>query len=184
MVHPFQRITPYQRKALFIFLISTTILLMLALNMLGAQLRTVVAPAGIISFELAGSVNLSKKIIKAWDQKQQILAGFHLGLDFLFLFIYPSAIAFCLVWISDTIESRQTRRNPLIIIAWVMFLAVVLDFVENCLLLFMLLNGPSMPWPLVSRWSAILKFFIIIVGLAFILLGLIISRVSITRRSR
>jgi hypothetical protein len=181
MVHPFQRVTPYQRKILFIFLVSTTILLMLALNILGVSLRTNVAPAGIISYELAGSVDRSRSIIESWDSKQRILAGFHLGLDFLFIFIYPSAIAFCLVWISDTIESSQIVLNLLIIVAWLMFLAVLLDFLENCLLLIMLLNGPTPTWTFIARWSAILKFGIVIVGLTSILLGLIVSRIRIDR---
>jgi hypothetical protein len=52
--------------------------------------------------------------------------------------------------------------------------AALLDAVENAALLTMLVNGVTSPWPQISFASATIKFGLVILGLAFVLVGFIV----------
>lgn len=60
----------YQRvvQISFLPLFILTLLLMVVMNVIGAPLITAAAPAGIVSYELAGSVEKTIDIINSWDQ--------------------------------------------------------------------------------------------------------------------
>ena len=50
----------------------------------GAPLTTEDAPYGVVSLEIAGTVENAQDILDSWDTNAQIRAAFGLGLDFLF----------------------------------------------------------------------------------------------------
>ena len=56
MQNPLQRISPVQRKTAFSTFLGLIILLMIIFARTGAPLFTSVAPQGVVSLELAGSV--------------------------------------------------------------------------------------------------------------------------------
>ena len=62
-----------------------SILLLLGMTVLDKALKTPEAPAGIISFELAGTLAGAEKIMGSWDGPARIQAGISLGIDFFFL---------------------------------------------------------------------------------------------------
>jgi len=164
--HPFHWLSTSGQKRAFVALLILTLLAMASLNVLGRPLNTEVAPMGIISFELAGDISLARRMVESWGPTGRIYAGLNLGLDYLFMFAYSSAIALGCVLVA----SGFSRRVGLLL-AWAQFAAGLLDAVENYALIQVLLGSQRELWPAVARWCAIPKFLIVVAGLAYIVLG-------------
>ena len=92
MVHPFLWVSESSRTRVFWVFFTLAVALMVILQLLGAPLKTAAAPAGIVSYELAGKAAESQKILSAWDPAQKAYAGLNLGLDYLFIVSYVGAI--------------------------------------------------------------------------------------------
>ena len=174
MAHPLTRVAPERRKALFWVLFSLTILLMFSLSVLGKPLNTTPAPYGIVSFELAGQAQKSVQIIQSWDENTRILAGFNLGLDYLYMLAYSTTIALGCLWAAEMITRGgfpgSALGQPL---AWGQWAAALFDMLENAFLLIILLNCTATPWSMLARGCALLKFALIFAGLVYSFLGLI-----------
>lgn len=153
--------------------------LMLLLNLTGAPLTTSAAPTGIVSYELAGSVEKAAAILASWDATAQRAAAFNLGLDYLFMLAYGLAFSLACWMAGDTLRARgrplASLARPLATGAW---LAAAFDAVENFALTSMLLGGAaSAPWPGVARLCALLKFALLFVGLVYASYGLVVKLV-------
>jgi len=176
MKHPLEDI-PHQRfNRIFWPLLIATLAIMALMNVIGAPLSTSQAPAGIISFELAGSIPTAESIMNSWDQDARLHAAFSLGFDYLFMLAYSTTIALACLWAGRTVEKWDWPlagvARPL---AWGQWLAALLDGVEN-LGLVIILFGPAVPpWPEISRWCAILKFTLIFMGMIYAFYGLAVS---------
>jgi hypothetical protein len=142
--------------------------------MINAPLRNSAAPASIISFELARTKNNAQAMISSWDTRSQLFAAFGLGFDYLFMPSYAFTLALaCLLaasrhpgWFSS-LGSWMT---------WGAFLASIFDAVENIGLWKSLLAPVSSTWQLVSFWCAIFKFALILLGIAYGLIGWILPK--------
>jgi hypothetical protein len=82
MQNPLQRISPVQRKTVFFTFLGLTILLMIIFAWTGAHLFISAAPQGVVSLQLAGSVEKAQQIIASWDKTARLMAAFGLGLDY------------------------------------------------------------------------------------------------------
>ena len=82
VTHPYQRIPPKHRSAVFLSFLALTLVLMLVLLRIDAPLQTDAAPMGIVSYELAGSVDGAQRILDSWDPTARLYAAFSLGLDY------------------------------------------------------------------------------------------------------
>lgn len=174
MKHPLETIPKNRRPAIFISLFVVTIVVMLVLNLTGDVLRTDEAPAGIISYEFAGTVGKAQSILDSWSPRTKIFAGFNLGLDYLFLVAYSTTIALAVIWAGSRLKaSRRFWISLAVVLAWALWGAAILDAIENYALFTMLVNGASEPWPQVAWWSALVKFSIVIIGIVYSLVGLI-----------
>ena len=91
--HPFEWLSEPGQKIAFISLFILTLVVMASLQVLGKPLSTDVAPMGIVSFEFAGELALAQGMIESWGPEGQVYAGLNLGLDYLFLVAYGSAIS-------------------------------------------------------------------------------------------
>ena len=80
--------SPPQRRAIFTFSIVAAVLITLILNMIGQPLITTAAPAGIVSFELAGTNAHAQLILDFWDTRAKQFAAFSLGFDYLYMLAY------------------------------------------------------------------------------------------------
>jgi hypothetical protein len=175
MRHPFQAISHDRIPRYFIPLILLTLAFMAAFNGLDKPLKTSAAPNGIISFELAGDVSTSQSILDSWDTHARGLAAFGLGLDYLFMVVYSTTIAMGCVWtMSIPIGQKPILHRIGRLLAWGQWLAVLFDGVENAALLKILFADAASPWPDVASTCAMMKFAIIVLGLAYIALGLIV----------
>jgi len=158
-------------RALWLFIIAA-IVLSAILQVVGRPLQTAAAPAGIISFEFAGTLENAQHMLASWDQNQQVRAGLSLGLDYLFLLLYSTAIALATFRVARAWRSRQ----PLLATAgvwlgWGQWLAAALDAVENVALIFLLLGSQGRVWAPLAWGCAAVKFAIVGVGLLYVLLG-------------
>ena len=175
LISPFDRFsTPAQKRILVIALILSAILLA-TMRVLDQPLRTPDAPRGIVSFELAKNMAASRQIMNSWNQQATQNAALSLGLDYLFLMVYAVFISAACTQVGKAFQ----HRSPLIVgtgtaLAWVQFLAAILDAIENLALIALLLNSERIWLPAMARACAVVKFSIVGAGLTFIGGGLIV----------
>jgi len=175
--HPFNWLSASGQKRAFVVLLALTLVVMVSLNALGRPLNTEVAPLGIVSFELAGELSLARSMVESWGQTGQVYAGLNLGLDYLFMVAYSSAIA-----LGCVLVARSLSRRVGLLLAWAQFGAALLDAVENYALIQVLLGSQQVLWPLVARWCAIPKFLIVAAGLVYVSVGAVLAVLTKGRR--
>ena len=177
--HPYEWISLSAQTRAFWALFVVTILVMASVQVIDTLLKNDVAPSGIVSFELAGELSLAQKMVEAWGRKGRIAAGLSLGLDYLFLLAYAGSIGMGCVLIARGIsKSANYLYSVGIFIAWALLVAALLDMVENYALIRVLLGSNLAIWPKVAKWCAVPKFAIVAAGLAYILIGALISLLS------
>jgi hypothetical protein len=149
-------------------LAGAAVILMAVFTIVGAPLTTAAAPQGIVSYELAGTPAQAQAIVDSWDTRARLVAAFTLGLDYLFMPVYSTAIALACAWAAARLARRGGRTARLGI--WMtagQWAAAVFDAVENVALTVMLLGGVSEPWPALAAACAAIKFALILAGLAY-----------------
>jgi hypothetical protein len=177
--HPFIFIPPGWWPRFFWPLLGFAILLIIIFGTTGAPLTTKAAPYGVVSFELAGSVENAETILSSWDANTQLRAAFGLGLDFLFMAVYASTIAF-----GCGMADRVLRQSAWSLagwgdfLSWTVILAALLDVVENFALTTILFGSVVSPWPEIARWCAIPKFALIFVGIVYAIYGGVVALVN------
>jgi hypothetical protein len=172
--HPFDAIPPRRRPLVFLPLLALTVALSAWLGAVDGPLRTPAAPLGIVSFQLAGSVERADAVLASWDASARIAAGFSLGLDFLFLLVYPTCLAFGCLWAGRALAERHVAAAALSVpIAWGQWIVAAADAAENVALLRVLQHGARAPWPALARGFALTKFGLLGVGLAYLAVGLL-----------
>ncbi len=178
MIHHLHVITKRQREKYFWPLFLLTLLVMAILQLVNSPLITTAAPLGIVSFELAGTPAVAENILTSWDTNAQVHAGFSLGLDYLFMILYASAISLACLWAMDILHDRDW---PLALagswIAWGVWLAAILDAIENIVLVMILFGSQGPFLPLIARVCAVSKFSLIFIGVVFVLFGLAVRAV-------
>lgn len=166
--HPLESIPPEKYRRAFLPLLALTIGIMLLINWVSAPLTTPAAPLGIVSYELAGTVEKAGQILASWDSPTKLRASFGLGIDYLFMPSYALTIGLACIWAAGVIRSRHwPLAEPGIFLAWGLLLAALFDAIENIALTTMIFNVVTFPWPQVSFWCATLKFLLIFMGLVY-----------------
>jgi len=162
-------INPEARLPAFFVLLALTLIVMVAMVRVGKDLNTTPAPKGIVCLELADK-DEAAEIVNSWTGNKRDSAFLSLGLDYLFLFLYPVSISLACNLLAKGFGDGWVRSVGLWISA-VSLLAVLLDATENFAIIKMLTHGIFEPWADVSRYSAIPKFAIIAAGLVFTLVA-------------
>jgi hypothetical protein len=181
---PYQWLSARQQAHLFAVLAPAAIVLTLVLNALGQPLRNEVAPMGIISYELAGSLAQAQDILASWGSDGQVVAGLSLGTDFLYLVVYPMAIGLGCLLVGRGLRPRWPVLAGIgTALAWGLLLAGALDAVENIALIRVLLGSQQALWPVVARWCAVAKFLIVALGLLYVVAAGVLLLLSRARSS-
>ena len=141
---------------------------------LGAPLTTSAAPAGIVSFELAHTPANAQAMLNSWDARAQLFAAFGLGFDYLFMPVYAIALALGALLAAGRHPGWFAKIGAWI--GWGAFLAAIFDAVENIGLWNSLLGNVNSAWPAVSFWCATFKFGLILLGIAYGLIGWILPK--------
>jgi hypothetical protein len=176
--HPFDFVPVNYWPGFFWSLLGLSTVLMIIFGISGAPLTTKAAPYGVVSFELAGTVERSLLILSSWDVNVQLRAAFGLGLDYLFMVVYASTIA-----IGCGLAAQVLKRTGWPLggwgnsLGWAVFLAAILDSIENLALTTLIFGSVVSPWPEIARWCAIFKFSLIFIGIVYVIYGGVVALV-------
>lgn len=168
MKHPLAWIPGSNRRAAFLPLLAGAFILFALFQPLGAPLVNSAAPAGIVSFELAGTAENAARMVNSWDANARLYAAFGLGFDYLFMPVYALALALGTLLAAGRHPGGFARLAAWT--GWGALLAAGLDAVENIGLWNSLLGNMHSAWPAVSFWCAGFKFGLLFLG---ILVGLV-----------
>ncbi|MBU0512255.1 MAG: hypothetical protein KKD28_05190 [Chloroflexi bacterium] len=175
MTHHLAFIPPHWRGRIFWPLLALTVLIMLVFGVTGAPMNTEAAPYGVISFEVAGSVARAGQILASWDAVARERAAFGLGLDFLFIPVYALTISLGCVMAADVLRRHAwPLASPGAVLIWGVFLAALLDVIENIALTITLFGSVLSPWPQIAQWCAVPKFALLFLGLVYALFGAVV----------
>lgn len=173
---PFDWIVVSTQRRVFVVFLILTLVIGVALQVLGSPLNTTAAPAGIVSFEFAGTLDRANEIIDSWGMPGQAYAGLNMGIDYLFLVSYSICIGLGCALLARSISTRYPFLHSIgMILAWAQIAAGLLDALENYALIRVLLGSERAYWPAIARWCAIPKFLIVTLGLIFILLAVVLG---------
>lgn len=152
-------------KRIFQVSLAVTLVIGTLFLFLDPVLRTPLAPYGIVSLELCAYADTCDALVSGWDMRQQRLAAFLLGIDYLFLLAYAAAI-FAAYRLSAA-RFRASVRTITLGLAWLAPFAGLCDAVENAYLLGGLLemDYTSAGWP--AALAATLKFAALGLALAW-----------------
>lgn len=185
MNHPFSWVPEDRQPRLLAMLVSTTIVLMLVMGILGAPLQTPEAPTGIVSFELAKTHEASQAMLASWDSRARLYAALGIGFDYLFMVSYALSIALACVRVASRFSGRQAGLLRIgIVLAWAQPIAAVLDAAENYALVHIVLGSLDHAWPEFAYYCAVPKFVIVTLGLIYVIMGASISLAGSMRRNR
>ncbi len=163
MPHPLASIS--NRRKAFVWLLIATALMFFLFRFIGPD------KPNIVQYELAGSPIASQAIIDAWNPIDRIHAGFSLGIDYLFMPTYSTALALACILAAGVLTSKRWKSIG-VVLAWGAWAAAIFDAIENLALLKILFDlTANDPWPQIAAVCATLKFALIILGMIYALIG-------------
>jgi len=173
---PFLWLSSVARKRLWLGSLVISATSLLAMTVLDVALKTPAAPSGIISFQFAGDFAHAQQILSSWGAEVQVHAALSLGLDYLFLVVYALFISIACVHIANILKLRLPIMAAAgFFLAWAQFLAALLDAVENYALIRLLLGSQQKLYPSMAWGCALIKFTLVGMGLAYLLVGFILA---------
>ena len=137
----------------------------------GYPLRNPVAPAGILSLELAGSAERAAEIVASWEQMGVLgLATANVILDYSFLVSYTVLLVTLSVRAGSHLGGPGWVRTG-DTVGWSQWVAGGLDAIENVALLLLITGVFSDLLAQAARVTAIGKFALIAVGVMWIVVA-------------
>lgn len=167
-------------KRIFQASLATTLVIGLLFLYLDPMLRTSLAPYGIVSLELCAYTDSCNAMVAGWDMRQQNIAAFLLGIDYLFLLAYSAAIFSA--YRSSLAKLSGWLQASTLQIAWLAPLAGACDAVENAYLLVGLFASDfsSVGWP--AAIAATIKFAAVAATLLWYPLAMFVLRPALNAR--
>jgi hypothetical protein len=164
MQHPFDALTDADRRRGIRWMAGFTLITWLTVFLTGLPLATDPAPNGIVSLELAGSMERAESIIESWDRAT---ATWNLVLDMAFLVAYSTLMS--LLVLRSTLRAGRSRWFRLgVVLVWGQWFAGCSDLVENIALLALLAGSRWQALPPLAAGTAFVKFGLITAGIAFV----------------
>lgn len=154
-------------KATFGVWLLATLVVLGMMSWISKPLVNPVAPWGLFSWQFATTPARAQAILASWDQRVQLLAAFGLGLDYLFMLAYAVTFRMACHWSACQL-GRQGLGRWLGGMVWI---AALMDGVENACLAIELIGRAVSPYPEVAAFSAGTKFTLLALALGWILLG-------------
>jgi hypothetical protein len=177
VIHPLAFIPRHLRKPIFIVLLIWTLILTAVSQVINSPLKNPAVPASIVSFEFARTLTNARAIISTWSPRAQLAAAFGLGFDYFFIPAYAFTISLACLLASGRQKGRFASAGMWL--GWGLFLAALLDAIENIGLWNLLLGNYNSIWPQVSFMCASLKFALILLGIVYALIGWILPKINI-----
>src|ERR1051325_7695039 len=120
-------------------------------------------PRGIGDLELAGTSECAAKIINAWKPAGVRVAIVNTLLDFLFIPCYATTLALIFFWFASVTKHVPVLPVIFLVWAWLMWVAGILDVIENLCMLGMLTAGANAILAPIAQVCATVKFVITII---------------------
>ena len=172
MYHPLSSIQ--KKLPAFLWLLGATIAISIAFRFIGPY------SPNIVDYEFVWNTARASAVISAWNTTARLQAAFNLGFDFLYMPAYSTTIALACAWGATVIRNKFWQGLG-ILLAWGLWLATLLDAIENIALITMLLGTVADPYPLLASVCATCKFSLILLGLFFSAVSLIVFLATIKR---
>ena len=122
-----------------------------------------VVPRGIGDLELAGTRECAAKVLHAWKPAGIRVAIVNTLLDFLFIPCYATLLALIFFWLASVTKHVPVLPVILLVWAWLMWVAGILDVIENLCMLGMLTMGADAILARVAQVCATVKFVITLI---------------------
>jgi hypothetical protein len=156
---------------LFVGVFLLGLVVMYAIARLSSDLKTTEAPMRGISLQLAGPEK-AEAIVDSWKGTKREDALLNIGVDYLFLFLYPLTISLACSLLAKS-ELPPWLSTVGLYISIISLFAIVFDAVENFAMLKMLREKAFEPWANVSRAFSVSKLAVISLGLVYIISALV-----------
>lgn len=150
-------------------LLAATFATMLAMRAFDGYLTNETCENGIISFELAKTLDCSQAILDSWDSRAKMAASMSMGLDYLFLLVYSSTMALLLFRASEFFKKNMLLHQMGRILIWAVFTAAFFDGIENFALIKLLLGNVAQSWVTIAYAFAVVKFVLIGAAMLYLL---------------
>lgn len=182
--NPFQWLQPaLQLRVLLLSLLPLSALIR-AIIVTNTPLENPTAPYGMVSFQLAGSLDVSRTILNSWDQHARVLAALNLGIDYLYMVAYAFTIGLACVLLARRFVNHSTLLSLTGVgLSWGMLAALLLDAAENYFLIGLLMGEQQTLWPVLARWCALPKFGLVLAALAYLALGGVVALIFAAKRN-
>jgi len=164
---PFARLPLGTHRRAFLAALLSTAIVFVGMSAANAPLKTAAAPSGIVSWELARTVERSQEMLASWDETTRLHAALGLGLDYLFMIAYGLALAMGCSLVARGQDGRL--RHVGVLLTWGALLAALLDAVENYALIRLLLGSERELWTTLAFGCAAIKFALVAVGVVYVL---------------
>ena len=152
-----------------IFLLIVTMVPMVRID---TQLKNEVAPNGIVSFELAGDLKTTQRILKTWEKpEQQKYLGLSLGYDYFFMVGYATILFILVARIERKLTPSGNRGKFLKLLLIGIWIAALFDAIENFALINLFLGDMKQIWSSLALYFASAKFIILTITILTILTG-------------
>ena len=174
MKHPLEFIPQTLRKPLFYFFFACTLVIFGIFRPLDVPLQTSAAPNGIVSFELARTLDSSQAMIQSWDENARLIAAFGLGFDYLFMFIYSVALSLGLLLAGNAKPNWYHTLTTWL--GWGSFAAALFDMMENYALWRALTGNTDPIFPQLAAFCATIKFVLLISGLLIAIASIAVKK--------
>jgi len=156
-------------KPAFRIWLLATLSLQAILSWVSIPLVNETAPWGLFSWQFAATPQQAQVILASWDHRTQLLAAFGLGLDYLFMLVYGVTLNLACRWSAEKVGRANWGRW----LGGLVWVAALLDAVENACLGIGLIGTVVSPYPEIATFSATAKFTLILLALAWSLFGLV-----------
>lgn len=160
-------------KQLFYGLLALLIPSAIAMRLVDAGLRNNATPNGIVSFEFCAYTDSCQAALKAWGAAGQNLAMLSLGLDYLFMLLYPAFICVCLLLLARQFSARL--KQVTVCAAWLALAAGAADVIENYGLIQLVLNPQEAFYGWLAAVFATIKFSILGITIPWLIIAIVLA---------
>jgi hypothetical protein len=165
-----ERLSARTRFMLVASLAALAVLLGLVIQHWGRDLTTPATPLGGVSLQLAGDSLAAAWMLDTWDAEpafaRRAKAATTIGMDFLYIPVYVTLIAFCCLLAATKAGWAAVRTMGKLAVTLVVA-AGLFDIIENTALLMMLFSSVDPPWPQLARLCSLAKFTLIAVAVLY-----------------
>lgn len=145
----------------------------IAMRHIDAGLRNSTTPNGIVSFEFCAYTDTCQAALTAWGAAGQKLAMLSLGLDYLFMLLYPAFICVCLLLLARQLTPQLKQIT--VCSAWLVLAAGAADAIENYGLIQLVLNPQEAYYGWLAALFASIKFSILGITIPWLIIASLLA---------